>query len=209
MQNICLNSRTFGCINFITQKGTVLCDNCSLGKQNIIQSRKELDMIDLIKKHHEKNLETKNEKDIFQIEINQLKNELQQEKNDKKKLLDIKNNILKQYNQLLEDKNELQNNYEKVLFAYNLEKDENIKLVNLKKDNTEFEDTIIYLTSIKEKLLEEKLSLIEKLEHHEIFCPKIELDNKKLILENNLYIVTIENLKKEKEDILTQLNIKI
>ena len=209
MQNICLNSRTFGCINFITQKGTVLCDNCSLGKQNIIQSRKELDMIDLIKKHHEKNLETKNEKDIFQIEINQLKNELQQEKNDKKKLLDIKNNILKQYNQLLEDKNELQNNYEKVLFAYNLEKDENIKLVNLKKDNTEFEDTIIYLTSIKEKLLEEKLSLIAKLEHHEIFCPKIELDNKKLILENNLYIVTIENLKKEKEDILTQLNIKI
>lgn len=209
MQNICLNSRTFGCINFITQKGTVLCDNCSLGKQNIIQSRKELDMIDLIKKHHEKNLETKNAKDIFQIEINQLKNELQIEINDKKKLIDIKNNILKQYNQLLEEKNELQNNYDKVLFAYNLEKDENVKLKNSKKDNTEFEDTIIYLNIIREKLLDEKIGLIAKLEHHEIFCPKIELDNKKLILENNLYIVTIENLKKEKEDILTQLYNKI
>lgn len=209
MQNICLNSRTFGCINFITQKGTVLCDNCSLGKQNIIQSRKELDMIDLIKKHHEKNLETKNVKDIFQIEINQLKNELQIEINDKKKLIDIKNNILKQYNQLLEEKNELQNNYDKVLFAYNLEKDENVKLKNSKKDNTEFEDTIIYLNIIREKLLDEKIALIAKLEHHEIFCPKIELDNKKLILENNLYILTIENLKKEKEEILTQLNIKI
>lgn len=87
--SICLNSKINNCKNIITEKGSVLCDNCNKEKHIILEN----------KKNH--NIKIDREKDIYNLELKiqyfiELKNNLLNEKTELlKKIIDLESIIEK------------------------------------------------------------------------------------------------------------------